>query len=125
MFVFVAMAEFAFVLLVDLNLKSNDIKGIDGPSGKNFNRVAMNTGNDAINTFCNVDPETPKTGHLAETKDRDVTEKNFWSKKYAIFYSLSLPRKIDCAGFAFCHLGYLIFNAVYLVCATKTFYKNN
>ena len=125
MFVFAAMAEFAFVLLVDLNRKRNDIKGIDGPSGKNFNRVAMNTGNDAINTFCNVDPEIPKTGNLAETKDREVTEKSFWSKKYAIFYSLSLSRKIDCAGFAFFHLGYLIFNAVYLVCATKTFYKND
>ena len=124
MFVFAAMAEFAFVLLVDLNEKRNGIKENVGPSGKNFNRVGIDTGHDATNTFCNEGPEIPKTGHLVETNDREITETNFWSKTYAIFYGLSFPRKIDCAGFAFFHLGYLIFNAVYLVCATKTFYKN-
>ena len=125
MFVFAAMAEFAFVLLVDLNEKRNGIKENVGPSGKNFNRVGIDTGNDAANTFCNEGPEIPQTGHLGETNDREITETNFWSKTYAIFYGLSFPRKIDCAGFAFFHLGYLIFNAVYLVCATKTFYINN
>ena len=125
MFVFAAMAEFAFVLLVDLNQKRNGIKEIDGPSGKNFNRVGINTGNDATNTFCNDNPEIPQAGHLAETKDKEITETNFWSKKYATFYGLSFPRKIDCVGFVFFHLGYLIFNGVYLVSATKTFYKNH
>ena len=125
MFVFAAMAEFAFVLVVDLNQKRNGIKEIDGPSGKNFNRVGINTGNDATNTFCNDNPEIPKTGHLAETTDKEITDTNFWSKKYATFHGLSFPRKIDCAGFAFFHLGYLIFNVVYLVSASKTFYKNN
>ena len=117
--------KFAFVLLVDLYQKRNCIKEIDGPSGKSFNRVGINTGNDATNTFCSDNPEIPQAGHLAETKDKEITETNFWSKKYATFYRLSFPRKIDCAGFVFFHLGYLIFNGVYLVSATKTFYKNH
>ena len=30
---------------------------------------------------CNDNPEIPQAGHLAETKDKEITETNFWSKK--------------------------------------------
>ena len=125
MFVFAAMAEFAFVLLVNQNQKWKNTKELDGPSRRTFNRVAINTGNDAINSVCNVDPEIIQNVNIAQPNDREIRQISFWSKKYAIFYGLSFPTKIDCAGFVFFYLGYFIFNGVYIVWVVKTFYKDD
>ena len=119
------MAEFAFVLFVNQNRKWKDTKEIDGSSGTSFNRVVINTSNDAANAVCNVGPEITNVVNLAVRKDRDIRQMSFWRKKYAPFDGLSFPTKIDCAGFVFFYLGYLIFNCVYIVWATKTFYENN
>ena len=116
------MAEFAVVLLVNQNRKWKNNKEIDGPSGTSFNKVAIDTGNDTANEVCNVSPEI--TVNLAEVKEAEIRHKNFWSEKYAIFYGLSFPTKIDYAGFFFYYLGYLIFNCVYIVWAMKTYYGN-
>ena len=98
---------------------------MDVPSQRIFNRVAIDTGNDANNSVCNVDLEIIKTVTGAEQKGREIRQMSFWSKKYAIFYGLSFPTKIDCAGFVFFYLGYLIFNGVYIVWAANTFYNND
>ena len=98
---------------------------MDVPSQRIFNRVAIETGNDANNRVCNVDPEIIKTVNVVEPNGREIRQMSFWSKKYAIFYGLSFPTKIDCAGFVCFYLGYLIFNGVYIVWAAKTFYKND
>ena len=124
-FVFAAMAEFAFVLLIKQNRKWKNINEIDGPIGTSCNGVAIDTGNDAAKAVCNVGPEITNTVNLVEPKDREIRQTGFWRKKYAPFYGLSFPTKIDCAGFVLFYLGYLIFNCVYIVWATKTFYENN
>ena len=124
MFVFAAMAEFAFVLFIKQNGKWKNINEIDGPSGTTCNRLAIDTGNDAAKAVCNVAPQITNTVNLVESKDREIRQTNVWSNKCVIFYGLSFPTKLDCAGFFFYYLGYLIFNCVYIVWATKTYYGN-
>ena len=124
-FVFFAMAEFAFVLFVNRNRKWKNTKQLDVSNGTSFNRVVIDTSNDAANAASNVGPEITNVVNLAEPRDREIGQMGFWRKKYVHFYGLSFPTKIDCAAFLFYYLGYLIFNCVYIVWATKTFYENN
>ena len=119
------MAEFAFVLFVNQNRKWKNTKKLDGSSGTSFNRVVIDTSNDAANAASNVGPEITNVVNLAEPRDREIRQMSFLRKKYVHFYGLSFPTKIDCAAFLFYYLGYLIFNCVYIVWATKTFYENN
>ena len=119
------MAEFAIVLFVNQNRKWKNTKKLDGSSGTSFNRVVIDTSNDAANAASNVGPEITNVVNLAEPRDREIRQMSFCRSKYVPFYGLSFPTKIDCAGFVFFYLGYLIFNCVYIVWVVKTFCKND
>ena len=124
-FVFAAMAEFAFILFLNQkevwkNIKEN--RRSDEANSQKMRRTWHHGGTIARN---DVISETTEVRTLKETEENEIRNTHFWSKKYNMLSDLPYTTKIDLAGFILFHLIYLIFNIVYWVNVVNLFYHNN
>ena len=114
-FVFGAMAEFAFVLLVKRNLEKENLKTIktyDGPPLRldvscKKNEISLQAGKITLG-------RTQGDG-LIETQQGEIPETLFWKRWIRRSHSLSLTTKIDVGAFVIFCCSYIIFNIIYCI----------
>ena len=121
-FVFAAMVEFAFVLIMKQKQQWINVKGIDGHCDKPLDRITINATTNCSKALC-FDIATTQACHSVETPDQEIRPMTFLAKNCAMLHSLPLTTKIDLAGFVIFHISYFIFNCLYLVCVMKELYK--
>ena len=124
MFVFAAMVEFAFVLLIKQRQESRNTGDNVGSSGSNSDKIPNNIPSEASKVFINVIQEKNKIENLEETDELEMREPSFWSRKYASFNGLNLTTKIDLAGIVLFHVSYMIFNVMYGVRVWNLIHEN-
>ena len=107
MFVFAAMAEFAFVLFVKQKQARKNIEDNCGTEGANFNKISGYK----VDKVSNLD--TTRNGRVQKIQNKKTRNNGFWSTKNNVLNDLHLTTNIDSAGFVMYCLGYLIFNFVY------------
>ena len=101
MFVFAAMAEFAFVLFVKQKQARKNIEDNCGTEGAKSKKISEYKVDKVSN------PDTTKI------QNKKTRNHGFWSTKNNVLNDLHLTTNIDSAGFVIYCLGYLIFNFVY------------
>ena len=115
LFVFAAMAEFAFVLLVKRRqewqnvaeyCQFNEVNSGE-PDGRQINEV--------FNALHNADPQERTLGSVQNTVDQEKRYISVWSTKCAILHRLPFITKIDFAGLVLFYFSYLIYNVFYWI----------
>ena len=114
-FVFGAMAEFAFVLLVKRNLEKENLKTIKPHDAFPLrldvsckkNEISVQAGKTTLG-------RTQGDG-LIETEHGEIPETFFWKRWIKRSHSLSLITKIDVVAFVFFCCSYVIFNIIYCI----------
>ena len=107
MFVFAAMAEFAFVLFVKQKQAGKNIEDNCGTDGEKLNKISGYK----VDKVSNLD--TARNGRVQKIQNKKTRNNGFWSTKNNMLDDLHLTNNIDSAGFVIYCLGYLIFNFVY------------
>ena len=107
LFVFAAMAEFAFVLFVTQKEAWKNVDGDYGSNGTKTNKIPR----------CRVTKvpnlETKRAGRLQQINDQETRTVGFGHLKNDRLHGLPLTTKIDFAAFVIYCSGYLVFNFVY------------
>ena len=105
MFVFAAMAEFAFVLFVKQKQAWQNTAENFGSVGEKY---------DQIHKVTKVySPNTKGDGSIQEMQDQEINNIGFCSRNGIVSHDSHLTTKIDSVGFVIYCFGYLIFNFVY------------
>ena len=107
MFVFAAMAEFAFVLFVKQKQAGKNIEDNCGTDGAKLNKISGYK----VDKVSNLD--TARNGLVQKIQNKKTRNNGFRSTKNTVLDDLHLTTNIDSAGFLIYCLGYLIFNFVY------------
>ena len=107
MFVFAAMAEFAFVLFVKQKQERKHIEDNCVMKGAKFNKMSGYK----VDKVSNLD--TARNGRVQKIQNKKTRNNGFWSTKNNVLNDLHLTTNIDSVGFVIYCLGYLIFNFVY------------
>ena len=107
MFVFAAMAEFAFVLFVKQKQAQKNIEDNCGTDGAKLNKISGYKEDKVSNL------DTAKNGLARKIQNKKTRKNGFWSTKNNVLNDLHLTTNIDSVGFVIYCLGYLIFNFVY------------
>ena len=114
-FVFGAMAEFAFVLLVKRNLEKENLKTI-----KTYDGFPLRPNVSCKKNEISIQPdkttlERTQGDGLIETEHGEIPETFFWKRWIRRSHSLSLTTKIDVGAFVFFCCSYVIFNIIYCI----------
>ena len=114
MFVFAAMAEFAFILFV--RQKQLLITENCGSEGANAHGGSKD--------IHNVISEMTEVRTSKEIKEKEIRNIRRWSKKINMLRDLPYTTKIDLASFILFHVIYLIFNIGYWVNVLDLIHNN-
>ena len=116
LFVFAALAEFAYVLFVKQKqewLDNDDKYEADGSRSSKRPSSGVNA---VSSDLVDVDRETSQVGNVQQTITQETRKTpSFWSKKCTMLQDLPLTTQIDFTGFVLFNFFYLLFNFVYWV----------
>ena len=124
MFVFAAMVEFAFVLVVKQKREWHRIGENDAVGGSKLEEIPMHRRNEASKALIDVMQGESSVGNLDETNELETTQSSFWRKKCTLLKQLPLTAKIDLVGIVLFHISYIIFNVMYGVRVWNLIHEN-
>ena len=113
MFVFAAMVEFAFVLVVKQKREWHSIGENDAIGGSKLDEILKHRRNEASKALIDADQGERKVVNLDETNQLETTQSGFWRRKCTLLKQLPLTTKIDLVGIVLFHVSYIIFNVMY------------
>ena len=114
-FVFAALAEFAYVLFVKRKQALQNIPQNCWPNGANPDKILTCKVNEISNSLNGVDSEMTQCQGEQATEDLETRNAGFWTRKCAILHGLPLTTKIDFAGLILFYFSYVIVNLVYWI----------
>ena len=124
MFVFAAMVEFAFVLVVKQKREWHSIRKNDAVGGSKLEKIRKHRHNEASKSLLDVMQGQTEVGHLDEINELDTTQSSFWRRKCTLLKQLPPTTKIDLMGMVLFHVSYMIFNVVYWVRVWNLIHEN-
>ena len=124
MFVFAAMVEFAFVLVVKQKREWHSIGENDAIGGSKLDEIPKHRLNEASKALIDANQEECKVGNLDETNELGTTQPSFWRRKCTLLKQLPLTTKIDLVGIVLFHVSYILFNVMYGVRVWNLVHEN-
>ena len=123
MFVFAAMVEFAFVVLIKQRQELRNTGDNIGNCGSKSDERPKHIPSEASNVWINVMQARSNVVNVEETDELERKESSFWNRRYVSFIGLPLTTKIDMAGIVLFHFSYMIFKIIYWVPMRNLLYE--